>query len=347
MVPGSVTSKKGRGVTSHPHNSINNPGRSLAALRVAVLLVGAILAVAVLPGSASAASSSEDQLVDLINAERSSRGLNPLNDHSDLTAAAEDQAEAIAAAGYLFHNQDLGSITSGWEMMGENVGYGGSVASVHDALMNSPGHRANILNPGYTHVGVGVVVSGGSVWVAEVFMDSVGPAVYEGTFWDDDASVHHGSIEWLAQSGITMGCSPIQYCPLDTVTRGQMAAFIQRAMGLKNGTGSTYSDTGGSIFAGAIEALADAGIAEPCASGRYCPDAPMTREMMAVFLSRALDLPASSEDRFVDDDNSRFEAEIQALARSGITVGCSETQYCPNDSVTREQMATFLMRSWG
>ena len=178
-------------------------------------------------------------------------------------------------------------------------------------------------------------------------MDSVGPAVYDGTFWDDDDSVHAGSIEWLAASGITKGCSPIQYCPKDTVTRGQMAAFIQRAMGLPNGTGTTYSDTSGSVFAGAIEAMADAGIAEPCAAGKYCPDAPMTREMMAVFLTRALDLPASSQDRFVDDDNSKFEAEIQALALSKITVGCSDTMYCPNDPVTREQMATFLMRAFG
>jgi hypothetical protein len=73
----------------------------------------------------------------------------------------------------------------------------------------------------------------------------------------------------------------------------------------------------------------------------------MTREMMAVFLTRALDLPAGSADRFVDDNSSKFEAEIQALAKSGITVGCSDTQYCPNDPVTREQMATFLMRSFG
>lgn len=332
-----MTREKGRGVTSHSPNH-NRRRLGLAAL-------AGLVSVMTMPLTASAASA-EDQLFDLINAERAAEGLPALMEHPDLTAGAEHQAEAVAAAGELFHNPDLGDVTDGWEMIGENVGYGGSVAVVHDALMASPGHRENILNTRYTHAGVGVVVEDGTVWVAEVFMDSIGPADYEGTFWDDDDSVHQGSIEWLAASGITKGCTPIQYCPLDTVTRGQMAAFLQRALGLPNGSGTTYSDTAGSIFAGAIEAIADAGIAEPCGTGKYCPDAPMTREMMAVFLTRALDLAASSTDRFTDDDASKFEAEIQALAKSGITVGCSETQYCPNDPVTREQMATFLMRSF-
>jgi hypothetical protein len=315
--------------------------------RLALVLLSGILLTALMPLQAFASTSARDQLIDLINEERTDRGLNELKRHSDLDTGAQAQAQAVADAGYLFHNPDLGDVTSGWELIGENVGYAGSIEQVHEALMNSTGHRENILNVRYSHVGVGVVVSDGSVWVAEVFMDSVGPSEYEGTFWDDDASVHQGSIEWLAQSGITKGCSPIQYCPLDTVTRGQMAAFLQRAMGLPDGSGDSYSDDNSSIFEGAIQAMAEAGIAEPCATGRYCPDAPMTREMMAVFLARALDLPASSADRFVDDDASRFEAEIQALAKSGITVGCSETHYCPNDSVTREQMATFLMRSFG
>jgi hypothetical protein len=302
----------------------------------------AAVTVALFPLSAFAGSSDVDRMVSLINSERSSNGLGPLETHADLTAAAESQAAAIAAEGDLFHNSNLGSITTGWKLLGENVGVGGSVDVVHDAFMNSSGHKANILNAKYDKVGVGVVSSGGSLWIAEVFMDSA----YEGTFSDDDASVHQASIEWLATSGITMGCSSTQFCPYDVVTRGQMAAFIQRALGLPNGKGNTYSDDNTSIFEGAIQALAEAGIAEPCATGKYCPDARMTREMMAVFLTRALKLPASNNDRFTDDNSSKFEAVIQALAKSGITVGCSDTQYCPSDSVTREQMATFLMRGF-
>lgn len=314
--------------------------------RLAIVLLSGILITTLMPLHSLAATSARDQLIDLINEERADLGLNQLKRHSDLDEGAQAQAQAVADAGYLFHNPDLGDVTSGWEMMGENVGYAGSIASVHEALMASPGHRDNILNARYSHLGVGVVVSDGSVWVAEVFMDSIGPSDYEGTFWDDDNSVHQGSIEWLAQSGITRGCTPIQYCPQDHVTRGQMAAFLQRALDLDDGKGDTYSDDNSSIFEGAIQAMAEAGIAEPCATGKYCPNDPMTREMMAVFLVRALDLPSSSADRFDDDNSSRFEAEIQALALSGITVGCQDTKYCPFNPVSREQMASFLMRSF-
>lgn len=307
------------------------------------LFVFALLLTLLLPTAAMAGTSAADQFVSLINQERSDRGLAPLRVHVDLVAGAEHQADAIADRGELFHNPDLGSVTTNWRMLGENVGVGPTVSSVHDAFMASDGHKANILNADYSHLGVAVVSQGGQLWVAEVFMD----AAYTGAFADDDDSVHEDSIDWLAASGITLGCTTTRFCPRDTVTRGQMAAFIQRALGLENGTGNSYSDDNSSIFEGAIQALANAGIAEPCAAGRYCPDAPMTREMMAVFLTRALDLPANNNDRFTDDDNSRFEAEIQALAQAKITVGCTATRYCPNDSVTREQMASFLMRAFG
>ncbi|MDH4116056.1 MAG: S-layer homology domain-containing protein [Acidimicrobiia bacterium] len=321
---------------------INTPARKVSAVALACLLL-----ILVLPMAAMAATSDADQLIDLINGERTSRGLSPLVEHADLNAGAQSQAQAIADAGELFHNPDLGSVTTGWRVIGENVAYASSVSVAHTALMNSPSHRDNILNSGYTHVGVGVVVENNTVWVAEVFMESTAPRSYNGTFWDDDSSVHEGSIEWLAASGITKGCSSDQFCPTLTVTRGQMAAFIRRALGLSSSGGNSYDDDNSSIFESDIQALANAGIAEPCGTRKYCPDAPMTREMMAVFLTRALKLPASGTDRFTDDNNSKYEAEIQALAKSGITVGCSSTQYCPTDAVTREQMATFLMRGFG
>jgi hypothetical protein len=53
--------------------------------------------------------------------------------------------------------------------VGENVGYGPDALAVHVAFMRSPGHRANILDRDYSEVGVGAVVRGGRVWVAEVF----------------------------------------------------------------------------------------------------------------------------------------------------------------------------------
>jgi hypothetical protein len=71
---------------------------------------------------------------------------------------------------------------------------------------------------------------------------------------------------------------------------------------------------------------------------------------MAAFLTRALQLPAGTPDTFTDDDDSVFEADIDALAASGVTKGCNpphNDMYCPNNPVTRGQMAAFLYRALG
>ena len=68
---------------------------------------------------------------------------------------------------------------------------------------------------------------------------------------------------------------------------------------------------------------------------------------MAAFLARALNLPAATQDSFIDDEDSIFENDINKLAESGITRGCnspSNDRYCPDSSVTRSQMAAFLVR---
>lgn len=303
----------------------------------------AMVLVLVAPPPAEAQPSSAAESTRLLNQARADAGLPPLAEHEDLVAAAQAQARSMADAGDLTHNPTLGKGIEGWAKLGENIGRAGSVASTHKALMGSAPHRANILEAAYTHVGVGVVVRDGTVWVAQVFMESA----WNGTFWDDDSSVHEADIERLAHSRITRGCDSGKFCPESAVTRGQMAAFIQRAMGLPDGTGNHYADDDASIFEGAIEALAQRGIVEPCGPSRYCPDAPMTREHMAVFLVRALDLPASAVDGFTDDDRSAWEAEIQALSAADITRGCGEARYCPDSSVTRAQMSTFLVRAFG
>jgi hypothetical protein len=71
---------------------------------------------------------------------------------------------------------------------------------------------------------------------------------------------------------------------------------------------------------------------------------------MAAFLNRALELAPSVADRFVDDESSVFEPDIQALAAAGITRGCNpptNDRFCPTDGVTRGQMAAFLVRAFG
>ena len=101
-------------------------------------------------------------------------------------------------------------------------------------------------------------------------------------------------LEKLAAAGITRGCNPPtndRFCPNDPVTRGQMAAFLTRALELLAATGIDFTDDDGSIFEDAIERLAAAGITRGCnppANDRFCPDQPVTRGQMAAFLRRAL-----------------------------------------------------------
>jgi hypothetical protein len=177
-----------------------------------------------------------------------------------------------------------------------------------------------------------------------------------GTFIDDDGNVHEGGIEAIAAEGITSGCNPPsnnRYCPGQTVTRGQMAAFIVRAIDLSPPVEDLFADDDGHLFENAINHLATAGITIGCnppANDQFCPDREMTRGEMAAMLTRAFDYPPSAEDRFVDDDDHPFEDAIDRLAAAGVTLGCNppvNDRYCPDQGIARDQMATFLTRAIG
>lgn len=113
--------------------------------------------------------------------------------------------------------------------------------------------------------------------------------------------------------------------------------------------GGTFYDDDGNIHEGAIEALVAAEITEGCdtSPARFCPRDPVTREAMAAFLYRALGLqPTEASNLFSDDDESPFEAEIDALAVAGIATGCGNKMFCPDRLVNRAEMATFLVRAF-
>ena len=102
----------------------------------------------------------------------------------------------------------------------------------------------------------------------------------------------------------------------------------------------------GHLFAGEILGLDTLGITRGCTPADFCPDHSVTRAEMAAFLVRALDLPTSIGDPFDDDDGHALEREIAALEASGITSGCSTTSFCPDRSVTRAEMAAFIVRGF-
>jgi hypothetical protein len=174
-----------------------------------------------------------------------------------------------------------------------------------------------------------------------------------------DVLAHHtfaNDIRWIAERRITRGCNPphnTRYCPGMSVTREQMAAFLARALGLTDDRHPGFTDVrADSTFDRDIRRLARAGITKGCnppANDRFCPSDPVTREQMAAFMVRALDLTDDRHRGFSDvPAGSKFDRDIRRLARADVTRGCNppdNTRYCPKDPVSRAQMAAFLRRA--
>ena len=165
-------------------------------------------------------------------------------------------------------------------------------------------------------------------------------------------------IEKFGSTGITSGCGNGNYCPTARVTRAQMAVFLER--GMKGAgylpppaTGTVFNDVGPNDFAANfIEQLAADGITAGCGNNNYCPNAEITRAQMAVFLLRAkygaAHSPPPATGVFADVPTTYWAAAwIEQLAAEGITAGCGGGNYCPGNAVTRDQMAVFLVRTFG
>lgn len=154
------------------------PSRRLALVVsfLAVVVLAAVVVTPALNGPGGAfpaeraqASDAAASLLSKLNASRQANGLSPLSPASDLTAVAAERASAMARSGSLAHTPDLGGRVCCWSWIGENVAYGGSVSVLHQVLMNSAPHRANILKGDVDDVGVAVVRANGQLWAAQVF----------------------------------------------------------------------------------------------------------------------------------------------------------------------------------
>ncbi|HTR02473.1 MAG TPA: S-layer homology domain-containing protein [Thermoanaerobaculia bacterium] len=169
---------------------------------------------------------------------------------------------------------------------------------------------------------------------------------------------YYAKIETLFHNGVTAGCNGGEYCPGDPVTRAQMAVFLLKGKLWAGyvpppGTGTRFSDVPPGAFAlDWIEDLADSGITAGCDVNRYCPDHPVTRAQMAVFLLKAEHgsayAPPAAMGVFADVPASdNFAPWIEELAAEGITAGCGGGNYCPDSPNTRAQMAAFLDATFG
>jgi len=164
-------------------------------------------------------------------------------------------------------------------------------------------------------------------------------------------------IETLIDYRITNGCADNSYCPEDAITRAQMAVFIER--GIRGGdyvpppaTGTVFPDVPIDYWAASwIEQFLLDGVTGGCGNGIYCPEDSVTRAQMAVFLLRAKfgadHEPPPPVGVFNDVPVDYWAASwIEQLFAEGITVGCDEGLYCPEDPVTRAQMAVFVVRAF-
>jgi len=111
-----------------------------------------------------------------------------------------------------------------------------------------------------------------------------------------------------------------------------------------------FRDDEGNVHEANIDIIAAEGITRGCnppANDKYCPQREITRGEMAAFIRRVLTLPASGVDYFIDDDESIFNGDINAITEAGIGFGCTETGYCPDEPLLREEMAELLVRTFG
>jgi hypothetical protein len=145
-------------------------------LRLSWIVVAALVA-AMFIGLAPrghADTSQASQSLALLNQTRAANGLHALSENAALDKIAQQHAAEMVSKNEIFHYYDIGNRVDAagvhWNYVGENVGVGPTVSDVHQAFMQSPEHKQNILYGNYNLIGVGVAVgSDGSVFVAHEF----------------------------------------------------------------------------------------------------------------------------------------------------------------------------------
>lgn len=299
--------------------------------------------------------------VSLVSGYRAQHGIGPVSLHSALDRIAVERADRMAATNSMTHDMEhvkkrLGELNVCWERVGEIIArnsvsdLGQRIAGFVDQWYGSTtGHRELMLNPAYTHAGGSWTTgSSGNHYAAMIFVKLCGAstAPASDTFSDIGSSKFRDDILWIADHGITSGCSDTAYCPKGLVNRDQMATFLRRAMSLGGASKNYFTDIRDNKHAGNINSAREAGLTSGCGGSKYCPSGRVTRGQMASFLARALDLRPATRDYFTDDSGSVHEDAINRVAAAGITFGCDSNRYCPDGLVNREQMAAFLRRAF-
>lgn len=317
------------------------------------VVVALLLLATLLPASAASAATSTDDLERdfhaLVNIERAKAGLHSLDVKADIVKVARGHSAKMAGNWRLYHNPSYTTQITGWQRISENVGYGPSVRAIHRALMESEGHRRNIMDDRVTQIGVGVVVKDGRVWVTQNFRRPRTDVTFSTASTTDFGDVTQGtthaeSIVQVARAGIMEPCGAARFCPLGDVTRGEFATFLVRALDLPRSTTTTsqFSDVPASQAAD-VEALVDAGLTAGCGGGKFCTGQTLSRQQLATFFARALKLePVPTTFK---DVSAAHAGNVGALQKAGIINGCTATAFCAGDDINRQQTASMIARN--
>ena len=270
--------------------------------------------------------------------------------NAKLSAQVADQSVIVGSPAVLTVSAfGVGPITYQWRKNGIPLSDGGTISGAHTATLT--------IDPvAFTDAGSYDVV------VTDSCTNATSNAAALSVEFDDVplSNPFHDDIITIATAGITSGCTTTSYCPSHDVSRAEMAVLLLKS---KYGSGHVpppppvdpiFADVPADAFAAAwIDELAILGVTAGCGNGNYCPDDPVTRGQMAVFLLKTLlgsgYVPPPAVGLFADVPAGYFAIDwIEDLYNRGITAGCGTNppRYCPDADVPREQMATFLVRTF-
>jgi hypothetical protein len=147
--------------------------KAIAAALIGLIAGAGVVVMQAAPAAADTISPTlESGFVVKINALRAAKGLGQLAVHDQLVSIGRSWAQQMANAGEISHNANFpNQVTVNWKKLGENVGRGGEIDSLFQAFVNSPAHYANLVDPAFNYVGVGVVVKpDGTMFTSHQFM---------------------------------------------------------------------------------------------------------------------------------------------------------------------------------
>ncbi len=189
-------------------------------------------------------------------------------------------------------------------------------------------------------------------------------AHHVGPFEDATDTTAERAVIALAEEHLIDGCDEGEFCPADTVTRGQLASILTGVLTNGDDDGeldvatepdhlasegdgpARFDDIEGTTHEESITYLADQGMVRGCDDGDFCPEEAVSRGQMATLLDAVFAFD-ETDGEFFDDAAGVHGAAIDRLAAAGIAAGCGDplTHFCTTDDVTRGQAALFVARA--